>query len=351
MPRRTYRSASFRPIVLAYAALAVVVAPFLFTGCQQPAPSAGPGEYLFCFWNVENLFDDQFDNRTRPGDKEFDPWHARNPDILKQKLDKLTEVLLKMNAGKGPDILAICEVESVRAAELLKDALNARLPQAAVKYEHVLMKEVNSGRHIAPAIITRLPVIADRTHLLNKRLRILEAHLQADGKELVILASHWSSRLRDDSDEGRGKYADLLYGRANALFKANPAADVLICGDFNDNPDDVSVAENLHALGDRKRVAEAKDLVLLNLMAGKDPTRYGTHYYSGWMIFDQIVVAPGMLDGKGWSCDPDSVEALRTLVRPGDRVGRPWRFGGEKEKQPRGYSDHFPVTVKLKVQP
>ena len=37
------------------------------------------------------------------------------------------------------------------------------------------------------------------------------------------------------------------------------------------------------------------------------------------------------------------------VTKPGDRIGRPWRFGGEKEKGPRGYSDHFPVTVKLKA--
>jgi hypothetical protein len=68
------------------------------------------------------------------------------------------------------------------------------------------------------------------------------------------------------------------------------------------------------------------------------------------LIFDQMVVSPGMLDDLGWSCDVASVRTINTLYRPGDRLKRPWRFGGEHDRFPqRGYSDHFPVTVRLKV--
>ena len=58
-----------------------------------------------------------------------------------------------------------------------------------------------------------------------------------------------------------------------------------------------------------------------------------------------------MLDPAGWSCDPDSVKTIDTLTRRGDPSRRPWRFGNEKDNRfERGYSDHFPVTVRLKVQ-
>ncbi len=58
-----------------------------------------------------------------------------------------------------------------------------------------------------------------------------------------------------------------------------------------------------------------------------------------------------MLDPSGWSCDPDSIRTIDSLTRPGDRTRRPWRFGNEKDSTfARGYSDHFPVTVRLKVQ-
>jgi len=312
--------------------------------------SAGQRDYLFCLWNVENLFDDKDDNRTGPGDKEYDDLYPRRPDLLRLKLAKLTEALLAMNRGKGPDILAIVEVESLRAAQLLQQALNASITDPALRYEHVLMKEISVGRHIAPAIITRLPIIGDRTRNFGSRFRIVEGHILVDGQELIVLASHWTSRLREGNDKGRAEYADKLYGAANAIHKSNPAADILICGDFNDTPHDVSVANHLHGTNDARAVRGGPSLQLLNLLGDKNATAgFGTHYYGRWFIFDQILVSPGMLDGAGWSCEPGSVRTVNTLAKPGDRNQRPWRFGSENDTAARGYSDHFPVTVQLTV--
>ena len=293
-------------------------APFLFfcvhllIGCDASAgkapataPSSHDKEYLFCFWNVENFFDDKHDNRTGPGDKEYDSWFADNPQILKLKLAKLTEALLRLNSGKGPDILAIAEVESVRAATLLQQALNAKIAEPALHYRSVLMKEVSQGRHIAPAILTRLPVVHDKTRSHGNRMRLIEGHILVDDHELIVMASHWTSRLREGSEKGRKDYADKLYGiPPNAIYHSNPAADILICGDFNDSPADVSVTEHLHATGDIQAVkASGPHVRLLDLMAGKDPNQgYGSHYYHRWLIFDHIVVSPGLLDQTGWTC-------------------------------------------------
>lgn len=339
---------------------ALLLTGYFVSGCDSPltqtdhqvlGSSAGSREYLFCFWNVENFFDDHRDGRTGPGDKEYDGWYADHPEMLQLKLAKLTEALLRMNSGRGPDILAIAEVESVRAAQLLQGALNAKLADPSLHYTSVLMKEVTQGRHIAPAILTRLPVVKDRTRSHGNRMRIIEGHIVVDGHELIVMASHWTSRLKEGNEKGRKEYADKLYGAANAIYHANPSADILICGDFNDTPSDASVVENLHATGDVQAVrAGGTHVQLLDLMANKDANAgYGTHFYRHWLIFDHIVVSPGMLDGAGWSCEPGSVAAFNSLAKPGDAKQRPWRFGGEKEKGQRGYSDHFPVTVKLKV--
>jgi endonuclease/exonuclease/phosphatase family metal-dependent hydrolase len=315
--------------------------------------SAAADGYLFCFWNAENLFDDRNDDRKGPGDREYDGWFADNPQILKLKLAKMTEALLKLNGGRGPDILALAEVESLRAAELLQQALNDRLPDPSWHYQNVVLKEVAGGRHIATAVISRLPVVKNRTRLHGRRQRILEAHIAVDGHDLVVFASHWTSRLNQGSERGRASYADAIYGAFRAMHKSNPDVDVLICGDFNDTPQDESVTRHLHASGDMQAVLHADDPpLLLDLFAGKDPAAgFGTHFFRKWLIFDHLVVSPGLLDRAGWSCDPDSVRTVNALYRPGDRQRRPWRFGGERERGQRGYSDHFPVTVRLKVQP
>src|SRR5262245_28133590 len=93
-------------------ALATVVP---LAGCLRPANPAmeatGSGDYLFCFWNVENLFDDKLDGWNDKPDKEFDAWFSEYPKVLREKLDHLSDVLIELNGGRGPDILGIAECE------------------------------------------------------------------------------------------------------------------------------------------------------------------------------------------------------------------------------------------------
>jgi endonuclease/exonuclease/phosphatase family metal-dependent hydrolase len=322
---------------------------------SRPAPvpvadtPGSPGDYLLCFWNVENLFDDIEDRRLAV-DRTYDSWFARDAAARTLKYNRLSDALVKMNDGRGPDILACVEVESVRAAELLRDALNERIPDKTIHYRTVLMKEVSGGRHIAPAIITRLPARTDETRLLGSQLRILEGHIDVNGYDLTVLATHWTSHVSDEQGGRRNRYADIIYREYRDLAARNPSVDLLVCGDFNDTPDSPSVTDRLHATGDL--AAAIRNQSLFNLMTGKNPNRFGTHYFHGKMlIYDQIVVSPGMFDSFGWSCDPDSVTTINSLSRPGSRVRSPWRFGNENDDSfSRGYSDHFPVTVRLKVQ-
>jgi endonuclease/exonuclease/phosphatase family metal-dependent hydrolase len=344
-------SHSTRAVLVVFVALLAALLP---TGCGiAPVPSSAPPAdgYLFCFWNTENLFNDRDDHRSSRADQAYDRWFAHDPAALRLKLDHLSDALVSLNDGRGPDLLAIVEVEDVRAAELLQEALNRRLEDLALHYTNLLMKDLSAGRHIAPAILTRLPVRHDRTRLHGSRLRILEGHVDVNGRDLVVLASHWTSRVSDESGDRRDKYADQLYGVFRGMYHSNPAVDLLICGDFNDPPDDDSVTRHLHATGDREAVLDPRgEPMLFNLMAGKDPSDFGTHYHARkWYIFDQIVVSPGLLDEEGWSVEPESLRVVNTLVKPGDRQRRPWAFGNEHEKAPRGYSDHFPVTVRLRL--
>jgi endonuclease/exonuclease/phosphatase family metal-dependent hydrolase len=322
---------------------------------EAPPTPYRAASYLLCFWNLENYFDDHDDHRTG-ADKEYDEWFAEDHQDLETKIRNLSKALLALNGGRGPDILAVAEVETERAARFLMNALNHGLKDPNLRYRHLLFKEVSAGRHIATAIITRLNVEEKRTQLLDKKRRTLEGHLIVDGHELVLIASHWTSRLTDrdgKEDSGRAKYASEIYGRFNAMYHSNPKVDLVVCGDFNDGPKDKSVVEHLHAVGSERQVLSSSrdEPRLLDLFADKDPRTYGTHYDEGrWAIFDQIVVSPGLLDNEGWKCDVDSAQAVRTLVRKGDRIGQPWRFGNRKHgERERGYSDHFPVTAVLKV--
>jgi endonuclease/exonuclease/phosphatase family metal-dependent hydrolase len=333
-------------------------------GCNPPRPPApASGDYLLCFWNTENFFDNKVNGWRNEADKDFDRWFADNQALFEQKVKNLTEVLAALNDGKGPDILALAEVEvESRAAEALKEALNKAITPNTPPYRHLLMKNPHGGRNIATAILTRLPVVADRTQLIASRHRILEGHIEVNGRELVVLATHWTSRVSDKAGEGRDKYADQIYGRFRAMYKANSDVSLLICGDFNDNPDDDSVAKHLHAIGDPERVkANGEPPLLYDLFAHawaeKMSTGFGTHFYRGKaFLFDHLVVSPGMVNGRGdWLCLAETAQIVkhRFVVPTGRNKGHPLHFGTAKDKMSlaeRGVSDHLPVTVRLRLQ-
>ena len=140
-----------------------------------------------------------------------------------------------------------------------------------------------------------------------------------NGHDLVVLATHWTSRVSDAEGEGRDKYADVVYGRYRGMYKSNPKVAFLVCGDFNDPPDDESVTKHLHAIGDAAKVKAAGDPpFLFNLFGDKkyyDGSRGSHNYKNKWMTFDQIAVSPAMLDGDGWTCETETARTSPPMDR------------------------------------
>ena len=269
-----------------------------------------------------------------------------------------------MNNGAGPDILALAEVEEAsEVPNLLMASLNAKLP-ADNQYRDIAFKNPHGGRCIATCVISKLPIQSNRVNLLGKRIRILEVPIKVNGKELIVLATHWTSKLTDKDGTGRSKYADQIHGAYIAMARNNPDIDFLVCGDFNSTPDEDCVKKHLKTTDSvqqtlvKKREIEGSsgndrwlDFPLLNPFSDWKEKKLGSIYYHGKSeLFDQIVVSPGLLDEKGWSCDPSSAKVF-SEAPPADGKGHPVRFGSEKDhKHVRGYSDHLPVTIRLKVE-
>jgi hypothetical protein len=314
--------------------------------------SIGPKSVVLCVWNLENLFDDRDDQR-RPPDEEFDSWFVTDPETRSRKYRRITEALIRLNGGHGPDIIAANEVESVRALAMLRESLNDRLPAAAARYDHLAMVELDAGRHIAPGVISRYPLSSAR--LLGRQQRILQAKVTVNGHELLLITSHWTSQATDRGDnESRGRfaYANTIHSAYSSAMRGNPSMDVLVCGDFNDSPEAKSVAQNLHVSGNPSLVTpDAVPPRLFGVLSGKSPSQFGTYYYDRPLIYDHVALSPGLLDERGWSYIPDSVRvATDGLMRSGSLARRPWRFGSRGDDAlGRGYSDHFPLLVTLRV--
>jgi endonuclease/exonuclease/phosphatase family metal-dependent hydrolase len=325
---------------------------------KAPPPVAGGGQpatFLLCAWNVENFYDDQDDPKVHD---EMEDWLGTDPDAFRAKVDHLTDGLLKMNGGAGPDVACLCEVENERCMTALMDALNAKLDAAGLsdrKYTKVLFKEDRMGRHFAPGILTRVAATADRTRKLGKTRngRILEGHLHHNGHELVVIVAHWTSRLTDKEGAGgrREDYAEDCYGRVNAILHENPDADVIVCGDFNDEFSDRSIQQELHASASADEVRNsAAQPRLLDLFANWSGDPPGTIHGKGkWSVFDHVCVTRGLLDDRGWTCDAGTAKVFAPSELRHGRAGEPFKFGNKRATGARGYSDHFPVITQLNV--
>ena len=201
---------------------------------------------------MENLFDDRDDPKNNDP---LDAWFAEKPEALNLKLKLLTDTMLALNDGKGPDILALVEVENLRAVQLLQASLNARL-SAEWQYKNVIHVDNISGRRIEPAIITRLPVDPRGTQRIGDR-RLLMARLVVDKTPLTVIVGHWTSRVTDKTGSKRLAYAREMYDAYLDLEKSSSEpAEVILSGDFNDEPDDESVRLGLRASGERSTVID-----------------------------------------------------------------------------------------------
>ncbi|VTR98592.1 endonuclease/exonuclease/phosphatase family protein [Tuwongella immobilis] len=320
------------------------------------APPARPlqaGEYFFAFWNVENLYDDQDDPKLQD---EMDDWYPTDPAAWKLKLDRLAEAILAMNQNRGPDILAMVEVESERALEALQTTINARLKangRDELAYPYRLFREDNTGRRFAPAILSRVPVDNNRTRKVggNRNGRMLVGRLEANGHELIVFPAHWTSRVSDKDGSRRMSYAESMYGEYREMVTANRNVDVLLCGDWNDDFTDPSIQQGLHGVDSAEKLRAPGDLRTWVLTSRFDVAKEGTlAYRNKWNVFDHLAVSPGMLDSVGWSVLPESVAIFHTPEMRKGRLGEPRPFGDAKTRpEERGYSDHFPVTVILKL--
>src|SRR5438105_13461810 len=79
------------------------------SACRSETPTetaTAANDYLFCCWNLENFFDDHDDHddhRENRADREYDAWFAHDDKALQLKLSHLSEALIGLNHGKGPD--------------------------------------------------------------------------------------------------------------------------------------------------------------------------------------------------------------------------------------------------------
>jgi predicted extracellular nuclease len=322
----------------------ILLAVLLSITVFSPSRSLGR-EFYVASWNVENLFD-TVDDPSLEGDEEYTPESPKNwtPERLNIKLGNLAKTISKMNGGRGPDVLGLCEVENRKVVEMLV----SKLAPLGRKYE-IVHQDSPSDRGIDCAIIydsTVFALVDSKFHFVDasNTRDIVEAKLRHDGADLYVFMDHWPSRGNDEWQ--RCLAATVLRKRLDAILAGNSSADIVLLGDFNDESDNVSLSKFLCAAASLENLPSGS---LFDTAAHIRADGEGTMVYENkWDLLDHIIISPGLLDSDGYHWKRDSTERIafpELLFKPRfpGAIERPNSSFSRNRFFEQGTSDHLPL--------
>jgi endonuclease/exonuclease/phosphatase family metal-dependent hydrolase len=160
------------------------------------------------------------------------------------------------------------------------------------------------------------------------------------GDTVHVFVNHWPSRRTENVANTLGdprlRAAQVLRRALVEVYCKAPKADIIVLGDFNDNPSDSSL-----------QLLSGTHAELFNPFAKLfSPDSVGTEVYGGqWNLFDQVLMSRSFLAS---GVDKLSFRAAQ-IFKPAFLLNR--------QREPRrsfigshwanGYSDHLPVLVEF----
>lgn len=305
------------------------------------------------FYNTENFYDTVDDPQVL--DDAFTPhgFYKWTEERFNDKVEKLTNVIRDIVKPSLPDIIGLAEIENKTVMMAIVDGLRQK---GMSNYSFVHYNSPDErGADVAmiyntqsftvlesDPILVRLPGIEDRTrdilHVQGKTVT---------GDVLEIFITHFPSRREGTERSERRRYfvASELRNAVNKVLDKNPAANIIIMGDFNDTPDDNSIDE---VLGAQKKFDNIQPQKLYNLTYPRHKKGIGSTYHKGWLLFDQFIVSGNMLLSENIDCKPEYADVFnpRYLLHFG-KEGRPKTNRTYQGHYTGGYSDHLPIYLKL----
>lgn len=319
--------------------------------------SDGKRSYRIGFYNVENLFD------LKDNPDKIDEWFTPegetnwNQERYTKKINDLARVV---EAMKYPAILGLCEVENIAVCKDFCEETSL-----SSKGYGIIHYESPDKRGIDNAFLYQ-----------KKAFRVLSSNnIQIDfpagyleeedytTRDIVYVkgifnkkdtfhffVNHWPSRRGglEASEPKRTYVAKQIRKEVDAINQKNPKANIVIMGDFNDEPDNKSVQEVLGAAMDK---SACQSNGLYNLMSNLDKAGKGSYNYRGnWNMLDQIIVSCHLTNNNsGYSFEEPVVFKAEWMIYKDKKYGdKPNRtYGGPNYYG--GFSDHFPVYVDFVV--
>jgi len=325
---------------------------------KSVASSSSPNLRIM-FYNTENFYNTFDDPKTN--DNEFLPSSPRHWTLKRYqtKLNNIYKVIISMGA-QPPSIIGLSEIENRKVLNDLaqntplikfnyqiihKDSPDPRGIDVGVLYRPDFFKPLNYS-------FIRISFSSDSARRTRDIIYIKGIALGHD--TIHVFVNHWPSRMGGQarSEILRDETAKILRNKIDSLFFLSKNNKIIIIGDFNDDPDDESIQNDLKAIKVTDKIVKGQ-LYDLSERWLKDIFTVGTIKYKGkWSIFDQIIVSSGLLvnNSKGLKCFPSSAGIYFPnflLTEDKNYSGKtPFRtYNGYKYIG--GFSDHLPIFIDL----
>ena len=331
---------------------------FLTVKCSNNTDTEGTevSSFYVANWNVENLFD-TIDDPLK-NDEWFTPeskinWTERK---LNSKMVNLARVIKYMNQENGPDILGIQEVEN---QNLLNDLVEKYIKNS--NYD-IAYSESPDARGIDNALIynsSKFGIESIKSIKIkfdepkSSRDILFVKFIEQQTKEIInVFVNHWPSRREGlkKSEKFRVNAAESLLEEIKVLQQKNSNPNIIILGDFNDLPSNLSINKYLGAAKFDCESENNTSSDLLNLAYEEFEKGNGTYKYKNhWNMLDQIIVSNSFFDNKGFEYACGSFE----IIKPDFVIQKDGKFAGTSlptyggRKYLGGYSDHFAIGAKI----
>lgn len=311
------------------------------------------------FYNTENLFDTFRDSLKNDGD--YTPQTVRRWNFNKyyRKLNNIARVILAAGKWEPPALIGLCEVEN----KIVLSELTRKTPLEKFKYDFIHYDSPDE-RGIDAAILYRPEIIKINhskpiplkfpTDTAVKTRDILYVKGLLHYTDTVhLFVNHFPSRRegKEETEHKRIYCARVLKDLTDSILLINKYANIIIMGDFNDEPFDKSLYEILQA-----KCNTDGNTKLVNLMCEIKAEGHFTYFYKYLFIaqknvLDQFIVSANLLDtnsklqinkGKAYIFNPEWLlkKDNKGNIMPFSTYRGP-RYNG-------GYSDHLPVYIDLK---
>lgn len=313
------------------------------------------------FYNVENLFD--IKNNPFTNDDAFVPDGDQHWNSYRywEKLKSISKVVDSIGMGYPPAIIGMCEVEN---DSVLFD-LCKRSPMRKHKYEYIITQS-NDDRGINVALLYQ----RDEIKILSTKefTPVFDEHaekrtrnvLHVSGKiinsdTLDLFVCHFPSRAKGikRTQSYRIQTAKLVRQKTDSILAIRKLPHIIIMGDFNDYPDDISIR---HILEAKSLTSEKQPNELYNMFLHRALDKdFGTYKYRGkWKILDQFIVNGNLLKEE----NKTRVKDFSAQVYSADFIlEKDTKYGGMKPFRTYsgwtylgGISDHLPIYIDLTIE-